>query len=189
VLPSTVILGLMAIPYLDYNKKGSGYYTIAERPFAYINFQFGFFQLWIVLIILGTFLRGPNWAFFGPFEYWDPHKVVSENNVNLSEFFWDWGLGTGQPRAPEGSGFWVGLGFILYRESPGILLTVAYFAVLPPLLAATVFRKMYVKMGLFRYMLMVNLLLLEALLPIKMVLRWTVSLKYLIYIPEYFLNL
>ena len=23
--------------------------------------------LWVVLIVLGTFLRGPNWNFFGPF--------------------------------------------------------------------------------------------------------------------------
>ena len=27
------------------------------------------------LIVLGTFLRGPNWNFFGPFEYWDIHKL------------------------------------------------------------------------------------------------------------------
>ncbi len=64
VLPSVVLLGLMAIPYLDFNRKGSGYYTISERKFAYIVFQFGFLELWVILIILGTFLRGPNWNFF-----------------------------------------------------------------------------------------------------------------------------
>ena len=49
-----------------------------QRKFSYIVFQIGFFELWIVLIILGTFLRGPNWNFFGPFEYWDAHKVLAQ---------------------------------------------------------------------------------------------------------------
>ena len=39
--------------------------------FAYLIFQFGFLELWVTLIVLGTFLRGPNWNFFGPYEYWD----------------------------------------------------------------------------------------------------------------------
>ncbi len=64
----------------------------------------------------------------------------------------------------------------------------AYFIVLPPLMAVTVFRKFFVKMGFFRYMLMSNMLLLMMTLPIKMVLRWTVNMKYIIAIPEYFLN-
>ena len=34
VLPSLIIVGLMAIPYLDFNKQGNGYYTINERKFA-----------------------------------------------------------------------------------------------------------------------------------------------------------
>ena len=50
----------MAMPYLDFNKKGNGYYSIEERKFSYLVYQFGFFELWITLIILGTFLRGPN---------------------------------------------------------------------------------------------------------------------------------
>ena len=68
VLPSLVIFGLMAIPFLDFNKKGNGYYTIEERKFSYLVFQFGFLELWVTLIILGTFFRGPNWNIFGPFE-------------------------------------------------------------------------------------------------------------------------
>ena len=88
VLPSLVIFGLMAIPFLDYNKQGNGYYTINQRKFAYLVFQFGFLELWITLIILGTFLRGPNWNFFGPFESWDPHKVEVLNNRDLSQLFW-----------------------------------------------------------------------------------------------------
>ena len=71
VLPSLIVAGLMAIPYIDFNKTGSGYYTIKERKFSYIIFQFGFLEMWLTLIVLGTLLRGPNWSFFGPYEQWD----------------------------------------------------------------------------------------------------------------------
>ena len=36
VLPSLIIVGLMAIPYIDTNPKGNGYYTFKERKFAII---------------------------------------------------------------------------------------------------------------------------------------------------------
>ncbi len=90
VLPSLIVVGLMAIPYIDFNKQGNGYYTIKERRFAYIVFQLGFLELWVTLIVLGTLLRGPNWNFFGPYEYWDAHKVEALNNINLSEYFWQY---------------------------------------------------------------------------------------------------
>jgi hypothetical protein len=188
VLPSLVIFGLMAIPYLDFNRKGSGYYTIEQRPFAYIVFQLGFLQLWVVLIILGTFLRGPNWNFFGPFEQWDAHKVIALNNVDLSQMFWQGLLGRPLPKAPAGADGLTEFGYIVWRESPGIVGLLAYFLFLPPLLATTVFRQFFIKMGFLRYMVMVNLLLLMGTLPLKMVLRWTLNLKYIIHIDEYFLN-
>jgi hypothetical protein len=188
VLPSLIIVGLMAIPYIDFNKLGNGYYTIKQRRFAYITFQIGFLELWVTLIVLGTLLRGPNWNFFGPYEHWDAHKVEALNNVNLSEYFWQWGLGQALPKAPPGSGFWTQLGFIIYREFPGILLVLGYFIALPPIMAVTVLRGFYRRMGFIRYMVLANLLLFMASLPIKMVLRWTIDLKYLIAIPEYFLN-
>ncbi len=34
-----------------------------------------------------------------------------------------------------------------------------------------------------------GLLLFMALLPIKMVLRWSINLKYIVYIPEWFFNI
>lgn len=188
VLPSLVVVGLMAIPYLDFNKKGNGYYTISERKFSYIIFQLGFLEMWITLIILGTFLRGPNWNFYGPFEYWDSHKVEVLTNKDLSFMFWVDLLGQPMPYAPSGSGFFTQLLYIVWRELPGFLVVGAYLFLLPPILAVTVFRKFFVKMGFIRYMVMANLLLLMMSLPIKMVLRWTVNLKYLISIPEWFLN-
>src|SRR5947207_5795408 len=88
VLPSLVLVGLMAIPYIDFNKAGNGYFTIDQRKFAYVMFNFGFLVLWVRLIVIGTFLRGPNWNFFGPYEAWDAHKVEALNNQDLSEIFW-----------------------------------------------------------------------------------------------------
>ncbi len=189
VLPSLVVVGLMAIPFLDFNKAGNGYYTIRERKFAYLVFQFGFLEMWVTLIVLGTFLRGPNWNFFGPYEFWDVHKVEALNNIDLSQYFWIKGLNLRMPRAPADASLAAKLGYILWRESPGIVAMLAYFIILPPLMAVTVFRKFFVKMGFIRYMVMSNLLLFMALLPVKMVLRWTLNMKYIISIPEFFLNL
>jgi len=196
VLPSLIVAGLMAIPYIDFNKAGSGYYTIKERKFSYIVFQFGFLEMWVTLIVLGTLLRGPNWNFFGPYELWDAHKVEALNNVNLSEYFWEKSpLNMSLPASPALEGwhpllrpFGQFFGLLFGRELPGTLLVLGYFIALPPIMALTVFRKFYSRMGFIRFMVMANLLLFMASLPIKMVLRWVFNLKYVISIPEYFFN-
>ena len=190
VLPSVIVGGLMAIPYIDYNKTGNGYYTIDQRKFAYIMFQFGFLVLWVTLIIMGTFLRGPNWNFFGPFEIWDAHKVEALNNVDLSEYFWVWMMGSSRPRPPEDAGEAMKFLWALYREFPGILLVIGYFTMVPPMLVvmSKLFQNMFIRMGFIRYMVLTNLLLMMMLLPIKMLGRWTINLKYFISMPEYMLN-
>ena len=177
VLPMTIMAGLVAIPYLDFNTKGSGYYTFKERPFAITMFLIGFVVMWVTLIVLGTFLRGPNWNFFGPFEFWDTHKVLPLNNVNLSQLFW---LDILHQPLPAN---WV------IREIPGILVVLAYLVAVPPILARTVMREYYIKMGFIRFFILMNLLQLMASLPIKMMLRWVLNLKYVVYIPEYFFNI
>jgi hypothetical protein len=190
VLPSMVVFGLMAIPFLDFNKLGNGYYTIDQRKFAYVVFQFGFLVLWVTLIVMGTFMRGPNWNFFGLFETWDAHKVEALSNIDLSDYVWVSWLGMPKPKAPDGAGLGEQIWNILLRESPGLLLTILYFTVIPPLavIGSKMFRTMYLKMGFIRYMVLMNLLLMMALLPLKMVFRWTVNLKYFVAIPEFFLN-
>lgn len=195
VLPSLIVAGLMAIPYIDFNKAGNGYYTIKERQFSYAVFQFGFLEMWVTLIVLGTLLRGPNWNFFGPYEHWDAHKVEALNNVNLSEYVWERGLNMSLPGTPNLSWlpellrpFGQFFSLLFGRELPGTLLVLGYFIALPPLMALTVFRRYYERMGFIRFMVMANLLLFMASLPIKMVLRWVFQLKYLISIPEYFFN-
>jgi len=177
VLPSLIIVGLMAIPYIDRNPKGNGYYTFTERRAEITIFLFGFVILWGSLIVLGTFLRGPNWNFFGPFEYWDVHKLLALNNVDLSEYVWVRLFGMSLPTQ------W----FI--REIFGIVLTLFYIGVLPVLLARRWFRGYYEKLGAPRYYVTVFLFLMMLALPIKMLLRWAFSLKYIVAIPEFFFNI
>jgi hypothetical protein len=191
MLPNMVVAGLMAIPYIDFNKKGNGYYTINERKFAYLTFQFGFLVLWITLIVMGTFLRGPNWNFFGFYETWDAHKVQAMNNVDLSQLFWVDLLNQPLPKPDPGDPFLIKAVIIFKREVIGILGLIGYFTILPPLLAMKekrLFQPLYKKMGLIRFMVMANLFLWMATLPIKMLARWTMDMKYFISIPEYFIN-
>jgi hypothetical protein len=88
VLPGLIIVGLMVIPYIDVNPKGNGYYCFKDRAFAISTFLFGFLVMWIVLIIMGTFIRGPGWYLFLPGQYWDVHKTVAITNQDLpAKFF------------------------------------------------------------------------------------------------------
>lgn len=177
LLPTLIILGLCAIPYIDRDPQPSGYYCFKSRKKVIALFLFGFWVLWNLLIIMGTFLRGPNWNFFGPFEVWDVHKVVPLVNVNLSELIFIKWLGMGLPTQ------W----FI--REAPGILLVFLYLIIPPALLAKTVFKNIYKKLQPVRYSILMILLLMMVSLPIKMYLRWAFNLKYLVAIPEFFFNI
>jgi hypothetical protein len=177
VLPGLIIAGLIAIPYIDRNPKGNGYFTFKERKAEISIFLFGFAVLWVSLIVLGTFLRGPNWNFFGPFEFWDIHKLEALTNVNLSEYVWVRMLRTGMPS------FW------LIRELPGILLVLFYVFALPVILSKNVFKRYYEKLGPPRYYVSVFLFLSMMSLPIKMLSRWLFNLKYIVNIGEYFFNI
>src|SRR2546429_165498 len=184
VYPGLIILGLMAMPFIDTNPKGNGYYTVRERPFALATWLFGFLILWVVLIFFGTFLRGPNWNFFGPYEHWDAHKPAALNNINVSDWFWIKIMGRALPNTAEHPS-WPAWMVAIYREWLGFVLVGGFFVIFPVLLRATVFSRMYENMGLIRYVLMITHLLLMALMPIKMVLRWLVNMKYFIYLPEF----
>ena len=187
VLPALIVFGLMAIPYLDFNPQGNGYYTIRQRPFAYLAFQFGFLQLWVLLILIGTFLRGPNWSFYGrlptarsaPGHGDDQHQPVG--------VFLDPRAGTEPARGAarqrrdrparayplaraSGRG---ALGVVL----PGPAAAVGRHAARATSAAAWAADAIAILMLLGLTMLI---------LPLKMVLVWTLHLNYLVSIPEYF---
>jgi len=177
VLPSLIIVGLMVIPYIDINPKGNGYFTFRERKWEVSLFVLGFIVLWCSLIALGTFLRGPNWNFFGPYEFWDVNKLVPLNNINLSEIIWIKVFKKAMPN------FW------LFREIFGLALVAFYLLALPLALSKTLFRRFFEKMGMARYLIGVNLVLIMVALPIKMYLRWIFNLKYIVAIPEFAFNI
>jgi hypothetical protein len=177
VLPGIIIVGLIAIPFIDINPKGNGYFTFRERKFAISSFLFGWLVLWVYLIQVGTFLRGPNWTFYGPFEFWDFHKVVAENNINLSEIVWIKFLNMGLPKN------------IFVREIFGIIATIAYLVGLVPFITKKWGKNYLERMGSIRYYLMIFLVLSMMSLPIKMYLRWFFNLKYILAMPEFELNL
>jgi hypothetical protein len=173
-----IIVGLMAIPYIDTNPKGNGYFTFRERKVEISIFLFGWLILWSQMIVIGTFLRGPNWNFFGPYEFWDITKVDPLTNVDLSEYFWIKLLHIGLPAN------W------FLRELPGILVIGFYLFVLPILLARWKrLRPYYEKMGAPRFYVGIVLFLVMMLLPIKMYCRWIFNLKYFIHVQEYFFNI
>lgn len=162
VLPGLIILGLMAIPYLDPNPAGSGYYTFAQRKWTITVFCFGY-VLWIGLIVIGTFCRGPGWMWFWPWEQWDPQKSVSATNVDLTEFF-------GIPSRSL-------LGGLL-----GGAVVLGYFAlgtVAPYRLWKRTDPDGLKALGTTRYAVILLLLLSMIGLPIKMILRLALNLKYL----------
>jgi quinol-cytochrome oxidoreductase complex cytochrome b subunit len=65
VAPALIVLSLLLLPYLDRNPKGVGVWFSADRRLA--TFLFTLFVIaMVVLILIGQFLRGPNWHLYWP---------------------------------------------------------------------------------------------------------------------------
>ncbi len=177
VLPSLIIVGLMVIPYVDINPKGNGYYTFRERPFAVANFCFGFLVLWISLIFVGTFMRGPGWNFFLPWQEWDAHKVVALTNVDLNMLVAQT-FGLDFLRSDVGGAIF------------GAMLIGAYYSLAVPFYLWAVKRnEMIQKLGVIRYGIVAFLFLTMMGLVVKMSLRWTLNIKYIVKFPWINLNI
>jgi len=170
VLPSLIILGLMLIPFIDINPKGNGYYTFHERKFAVSTYSFGFLILWVLLMVVGVFLRGPGWNFFGPFTPWDIHKVVPLTNIDLNMLIAQ-KFGLDFLRDPTWAMIF-GLGLIGAYYSIGVI----YWIV------KSKKSETLQQMGVVRYGITAFLFLTMAALPIKMILRWTFNVKYILVI-------
>ncbi len=77
----------------------------------------------------------------------------------------------------------------IVREIFGLTLVATYFLALPPLLAKRGLKMYYEKLGPARYHIMVFLGLTMLSLPIKMMLRWTLNMHYVVTVPEIFFNI
>ncbi|MEK6766197.1 MAG: cytochrome C [Planctomycetota bacterium] len=163
IFPSLIVMGLMVIPYVDINPKGNGYYTFKERKFAIVTFCFGFHVLWILLIIVGVFMRGPGWLWFWPWEEWDSHRIVAETNYDLTQF-----IGIDSKSL---------LGSII----GGGIVTIYFFLgmTVPYLLMKMRKSQMLEKLGTIRYSIVAFLFWSMLGLPIKMVLKLVLHLKYI----------
>ena len=64
-IPTLEILALLLAPYLDRKQGGVGTWFARERLLANSLFL-SFVVINIVLMVVGTFFRGPNWEFVSP---------------------------------------------------------------------------------------------------------------------------
>lgn len=166
VLPTIIIIGLIAIPYIDINPLGSGYYTFRQRKFAMLMFLFGFHILWLVLIVIGVFLRGPGWMWFWPGMTWDHHRQVDEAFVHLPQLF--------------------GLSNPFISAVFGVAVLVGYCVVLGGLVHVTVRKimpKSYAKMNIWQYGTLQSLVITMMALPIKFVIWHGFRIKYILITP------
>ena len=177
VLPTLIIVGLMIIPYVDINPKGNGYYTFRERKFSVLTFSFGFLVLWLSLIFVGTFMRGPGWNFFAPWQVWDAHKVVALTNVDFNVLMAQY-LGLDILRHDVWAAiFGAGLIGVYYGTA------VLFYA------WKVKTNETIQKLGPIRYGIVAFLFLTMMGLVIKMGLRWSLNVKYLVKFPWVNLNI
>ena len=164
VLPSLIIVGLMAIPYIDTNPKGNGYYTFQQRKFAILAFCLGFIVLWVGMVVIGTFIRGPGWMWFWPGETWDHNRLIFEINRNLDDIFGitsAWGKG------------------IFGALVTGVYYAAAGYGTHKVILLTEFNRKVYARMTLLQYLALQFFLTTMLLLPVKIVLRLLFRIKYI----------
>ena len=163
MFPSLIVMGLMAMPYIDINPKGNGYYTFKERWFAILTFCFGFHILWILLIIVGVFMRGPGWLWFWPWQEWDAHRIVADTNYDLTQFI---GIDSKS---------------LLGSLIGGGVITVYFFLgmVIPFLFLKVTGNRTLEKLGIIRFSLVAFLFLSMMGLPIKVFLKLIFHLKYI----------
>jgi quinol-cytochrome oxidoreductase complex cytochrome b subunit len=68
VVPTALVLALLALPYLDTRPRGVGVWFARERRLA--NSVFAALALGlVVLTVVGTFFRGPNWVWVWPWSH------------------------------------------------------------------------------------------------------------------------
>lgn len=167
VLPTLIIIGLMVIPFIDINPEGNGYYCFKARKYEILTFFFGFHILWVSMIIIGTFFRGPGWNLFWPWQRWDPHKVVALTNVDLP--------------------YLLGFRDYIWSAVCGVLVVGGYFAVSLAgfyILVLRIKGKDFLeRWGMVRFLITALLFVTMLSLPAKMFLRLAFNVKYILVTP------
>jgi len=180
VFPTVIIIGLMAIPYIDANPLGNGYYTYKQRKFAIWTFCFGFLGLWVLMIIIGTFIRGPGWMWFWPTETWDAERVEYAVNRNLDQIFHIDGTWLAHIMPAANAAFAPILARIIFGIFPIVIyfILAAYFVY--RLMNGTEFaRKIFRRMTLLQIVTTELLMVLMLALPVKIIARLVFRVKYI----------
>jgi Cytochrome b(C-terminal)/b6/petD len=167
VLPSLIIVGLMVVPYIDINPKGNGYYCFKDRKWEILTFIFGFHILWVSMIIIGTFFRGPGWNLFWPWQKWDPHKVVALTNVDL-------------PYLVGFRDYWWSAAFSLVMIGGYFVVAIGLFYLFVLRIKGKEFLERW---GMVRFSIVAGLMALMFSLPVKMALRLLLNVKYVLVTP------
>jgi len=76
-IPLVGMLLLLVLPYLDRSPKGIGVWFSRERKVAVILFTI-FVLAVVVPIVIGLYMRGPNWSFYWPWERWPSISQTSD---------------------------------------------------------------------------------------------------------------
>ncbi len=197
VMPTLIIVGLMAIPYIDANPLGNGYYTYRQRRFAIWTFIFGFIFLWVLMIVIGTFIRGPGWMWFWPTQTWDHNRLEFAVNRNLDQIVGIDGSWTAH-LLPSSTLylnlylFKVRLWFIPTKSAAplvargifgmfpvGLYVVLAGYLIHRICMLTEFSRKIYKRMTLLQIVTMQVFLILMLSLSVKILLRLTLRIKYI----------
>jgi hypothetical protein len=179
VMPTLIIIGLMAIPYIDANPLGNGYYTYKQRKFAIWSFWGGFLGLWVLMIVIGTFIRGPGWMWFWPTATWDAQRVEYAVNRNLDQVFMVDGSWLGHLMPAANRSYAPILARMIFGIFPTGLYFVAAGYLCYVLMNSTQFaRKIFARMSLLQIVTTDLLMVLMLSLPVKIILRLVFRIKY-----------
>ncbi|MBI4248404.1 MAG: cytochrome b N-terminal domain-containing protein [Elusimicrobia bacterium] len=208
LIPNVIIAGLIAMPFIDVNPKGVGYYSLRERPLANVMFLSGVF-LWFLLIFIGYFCRGPNWGWYWPWESWLAHKPLPPPTWDLPA--WAGGalmifymaFGMAAPRLIGGEISWsraIGAFAAVFLLAAGGLKIFTALAAAKLLmlglfvfiffLLGFLFPQRYLKgLDLARYALTMSLILMMLGVLLKIGLRLGFDIKYVLSLPQFNFNI
>src|ERR1700682_6221685 len=164
IMPTLIIVGLMVVPYIDANPLGNGYYTYKQRKFSILTFIFGFIVLWVTMIVIGTLIRGAGWMWFLLGTTWDHNRLEFAVNRDLPDIFGIKGCVT---KLIFG-GLVVALYFVVSAIGIHKLMNMTPFA-----------RKIFKRMSLVQIVTMQVFLIIMLSLPIKIIARLVLSIKYI----------
>lgn len=176
LIPAAIVLGLVALPYLDGGRSHAAEAPFPGRPPAMALFLLAAAVLWVAPLLIGGLLRGPGGEVSGLLV---GTRTGAPHGVGLVS--WSAGMRGLLGMSPPQS--------LLLRELPGLLLALFYFAALPWVLAhwhptRPLLLTARAHLGAARYGLALGLALFVVFVPLRLFGCWLLGLGDLIHLPE-----